>query len=131
MQPWLNYFDVALNEAATRLDGRWPNHVVKWGNHMLDRMVDRNISLQDVVATFLQGHHSDGPALSSFYAKHNGVKVVAYEEAQGIRLRSCWREGSNANADIAWNLSGENKVMRVLGVQQLPCLSFRGPLGPS
>lgn len=97
---------------------------------MIDRMVDRNISLHDVVSSFLDGHHGDMSEAFSFLASRQGVTVMVYDKAQRVRFTTCWRHGVGTQADIAWNLSMDAKVMRVLGVRQLPCLSYRGPLAP-
>ena len=85
-------------------------------------MIDRQLSLADIV------HGVYGR-----YAPGGRVKVKYSEDVvTGIRtIHTVWRELTDLYiADEAWNLSGEQKVKRLLNVERWPQLTYIGPVAP-
>ena len=84
-------------------------------------MIDRNAQLEDVVKATLNGVRGD-----SIVVKISGDTVGGHTIHT---ILTVWRYSHDARSiDLAWKLSGENKVKHVLRVTALPHLEYSGPL---
>ena len=115
------WFEQMLDMKAALIDDQWDRCVWRWDRHLLQRMVDREISVKAVVELLNEGVFERQSDQTSWRVTHNGVLVVVRFYTPGVyMLATCWRVNEIRNRrELAERASFQAVAYHVLGLELL------------